>query len=109
MHRIIQTLIREDLDDEEKEVARHDVHLLLAAADPDRPDDIDAWPTYDDLLAHVGPSSIIACDEPDVRRLATNMGRFLGQKGDFESRGRVAAPGRRRMDRAVPRERPLTC
>ncbi|WP_218011108.1 FxSxx-COOH system tetratricopeptide repeat protein [Herbidospora mongoliensis] len=85
MHRIIQTLIREDLDDDEKSAARHDVHLLLGGADPDRPDDLEVWPIYDDLLAHVGPSSIIDCDDGDVRRLATNMGRFLMQKGDFQA------------------------
>ncbi|GAB1821232.1 FxSxx-COOH system tetratricopeptide repeat protein [Herbidospora sp. RD11066] len=85
MHRIIQTLIREDLGDEEKNAARHDVHLLLAAADPDRPDDIEVWPVYDDLLAHIGPSSIIECEERDVRRLVTNMGRFLLLKGDLRT------------------------
>ncbi|MEO3856577.1 FxSxx-COOH system tetratricopeptide repeat protein [Acrocarpospora sp. B8E8] len=85
MHRIIQALIREELNEKEQETARHDVHLLLAAADPDRPDDYEAWEDYDNLVAHVGPSAIIDCDDPDVRRLATNVGRFLFVKGDLKA------------------------
>ncbi|GAA0429960.1 hypothetical protein Acor_45570 [Acrocarpospora corrugata] len=85
MHRIIQALIKEGLSENERRVVRHDVHLLLAAADPDRPDDVDSWPEYDDLLPHINPSQIIECAEPDARRLVTNMARYLLVKGDLRA------------------------
>jgi hypothetical protein len=44
VHRLIQRLIRDEIDEEESAVIRHQVHLLLAAADPDEPDRIDHWP-----------------------------------------------------------------
>ena len=51
--------------------------MLLAAADPADPDDINNWQEYSGLLAHVGPSEIVRCRAPDVRRLAQNIVRYL--------------------------------
>ncbi|MEV5413736.1 FxSxx-COOH system tetratricopeptide repeat protein [Thermopolyspora sp. NPDC052614] len=85
MHRIIQTLIREDLAPEQRAVCRRDVHLLLAAADPDRPDDVEKWPEYDDLVAHVGPAAIVESEDPEVRRLAANVVRYLLVTGDLDA------------------------
>ena len=44
MHRIIQRLIRNELDSEDRFAMRHEVHLLLAASDPGDPDKKDNWP-----------------------------------------------------------------
>ncbi|WP_433246018.1 FxSxx-COOH system tetratricopeptide repeat protein [Streptosporangium sp. CA-135522] len=85
MHRIIQTLIRKNLSEEEQEVIRHDVHLLLEAAAPDVPDDVENWPKYAELVAHADPSALLSCHRADIRRLATNMVRYLFMTGDFAS------------------------
>ncbi|GIH27082.1 hypothetical protein Aph01nite_53920 [Acrocarpospora phusangensis] len=85
MHRIIQTLIKEGLSENEGKAVRHDVHLLLAAADPDRPDELDSWQAYEDLLPHIYPSQIIECTYQDARRLVTNMARYLLVKGDLKA------------------------
>ncbi|WP_063813173.1 FxSxx-COOH system tetratricopeptide repeat protein [Herbidospora daliensis] len=84
MHRITQRLIRDELPEETRRAARHDVHLLLGATDPDRPDDETSWPAYEQLLPHVIPAEIIECAEPDTRRLVTNMARYLLVKGDHK-------------------------
>ncbi|MBO3744752.1 tetratricopeptide repeat protein [Streptosporangiaceae bacterium NEAU-GS5] len=84
MHRITQKLIRDELSEETGLAVRHDVHLLLGAADPDRPDDGDVWPQYEQLLPHLTPSKIVECDDLDTRRLMTNMVRYLLVTGAFQ-------------------------
>ena len=83
VHRLIQRLIREDMDEEQRDSIRHEVHLLLAAADVDGPDDIDNWPRYEELLAHVRPSGVLTSPHPDVRRLVHNIVRYLFNIGDL--------------------------
>lgn len=83
VHRIIQKLIRDQLSAEKSTKIAHEVHLLLAAADPGDPDEFDNWSRYGDLLAHVDPSFVLECHEPEVRRLARNTVRYLYVAGDF--------------------------
>ena len=85
VHRLIQKLIRDDMDDRQAVFVRHEVHLLLAAADPDEPDDPDDWPRYDELLAHVVPSEVLSCEDSDARRLVRNMIRYLFNVGDLRT------------------------
>jgi tetratricopeptide (TPR) repeat protein len=85
VHRVIQRLIRDELDTDSSLRLKHEVHVLLAAADPGDPDDIANWQQYADLLAHVGPSEIVGCRAPDVRRLARNIVRYLYVTGNYGS------------------------
>jgi len=85
VHRIIQRLIRDEMDEQMRSKLRHDVHLLLAAADPGDPDAVENWPKYSDLLAHVGPSEVVACGTPEVRHLAQNIVRYLYITGNHSS------------------------
>ena len=82
VHRLIQKLIRDEMDDRQAEHVRHEVHLLLAAADPDEPNDLEDWPRYDELLAHVVPSEVLKCPDSDPRRLVRNIVRYLFNVGD---------------------------
>lgn len=56
---------------------------MLAAADPEDPDSLDNWPKYQELMAHVGPSSVAECTNVDVRRLVTNVRAYLYNIGDY--------------------------
>lgn len=85
VHRIIQRLIRDEIDEDTRFKLRHDVHLLLAAADPGDPDEVENWPKYSDLLAHVGPSEVVTCRTMEVRRLAQNIVRYLLITGNTSS------------------------
>lgn len=85
VHRLIQKLLRDELTAEESGEIRHEVHLLLAAADPGDPDEFANWLKYADLLAHAGPSLVLECREPDGRRLARNLVRWLYVVGDFST------------------------
>jgi hypothetical protein len=64
------------------ERSRHDVHLLLAAADPLDPEDPANWRNYDQLHGHMAESQAYACDDESVRSLAVNLARYLTVVGD---------------------------
>jgi hypothetical protein len=84
VHRLVQRLIQDELAPADGDRIRHEVHLLLAAADPDDPDDPDSWPTYQELLAHAVPAEVIRSTDPDVRRLTRNLARYLYQFGNYK-------------------------
>lgn len=83
VHRLIQRLIREDMDEEQRGSIRHEVHLLLAAADVDDPDETENWPKYEELLAHIRPSGVLKSTDGDARRLVRNVVRYLFNIGDL--------------------------
>jgi tetratricopeptide (TPR) repeat protein len=83
VHRLIQKLIRDDMEAEEARRIRHEVHLLLAAADPDEPDEVETWPRYDALLAHLAPSEAVECRDEQGRRLVRNVVRYLFNVGEL--------------------------
>lgn len=93
VHRLIQKLIRDEIPDDQADTMRHEVHLLLAAAAPDEPDDPDNWPRYDELLAHVVPSELVLCEEVEGRELVRNVVRYLfniGDRGTCDDLSRLA-------------------
>lgn len=85
VHRLIQKLIRDEMNNRERESIQHEVHLLLAAADPEDPYDLDDWLRYDELLAHVVHAEVVASSNRDVRRLVLNTIRYLFNVGDLRT------------------------
>lgn len=85
VHRLVQALLRDELNAQESRSFRHEVHLLLAAAAPDEPDDNTAWPRYSELLGHVTPARVAQSQEPQVRRFVLDVVRYLYSSGDFKS------------------------
>ena len=85
VHRLIQALLRDDLDEEQRARFRHEVHLLLAGTAPTDPNDEAKWPIYAELVAHVLPSGMPECQAPASRRLGLAMIRYLYLRGDFAS------------------------
>jgi tetratricopeptide (TPR) repeat protein len=85
VHRLIQALLRDDLDAEQRARFRHEVHLLLAGTAPTDPNDEAKWPVYAELVAHVLPSGMPECQAPASRRLGLAMIRYLYLRGDFAS------------------------
>jgi hypothetical protein len=83
VHRLIQKLLRDELAEEEAGKIRHEVHLLLAAADPGDPENPDNWPDYHELLAHLEPSQLPECPDQDARRLVKNIIDYLYYIGDW--------------------------
>jgi tetratricopeptide (TPR) repeat protein len=85
VHRLIQALVRDDLDEKAHSVVRHEVHLLLAAAAPAEPDNSANWQTFNELLPHVSPSGCAACENENVRKFARNMARSLFVSGEYDA------------------------
>jgi tetratricopeptide (TPR) repeat protein len=65
--------------------SRHDVHLLLAAADPRTPDDPTSWQGYETLHGHAVASGTVACQQELVREFVVNLARYLAAAGDPRS------------------------
>lgn len=85
VHRITRCVVRDLVAKAgvaDEEWARHDVHLLLAAADPLAPDDPATWRSYAELSGHAAEAGVLACSREMVRKFVINLVRFLNAAGD---------------------------
>jgi tetratricopeptide (TPR) repeat protein len=87
VHRLIQALLRDELDDEQQADYRDQVHLILAAAAPKNAADDRQWSQYRELLPHLTSEStgLALSSKPAVREFALNMMRYLYLSGDLSS------------------------
>jgi hypothetical protein len=67
------------------ERSRHDVHLLLAAADPLDPDDPSNWRSYEELHGHAAQAVTEACPDSPVREFVVNLARSRITAGEPRS------------------------
>lgn len=81
VHQVTRRIVRA-MEAAHAERSRHDVHLLMAAADTLRPDDPCDCRAYEELRAHASQSDAEACPEESVRRLVVNLARSLTSAGD---------------------------
>lgn len=84
VHRLVQALLRDDIDPEAQAQFRHQVHMLLAAAAPPDADNTRTWPRYAELVAHIIPARVADSKDPEVRKLALNVVRYLYMSGNFK-------------------------
>ncbi|WP_281252521.1 FxSxx-COOH system tetratricopeptide repeat protein [Lentzea kentuckyensis] len=84
MHRLVQMVLINQMSENERETMRHAAHLILAANDPNAPDDSDFWSKYAELHTHVIKSNAIESEDQSVRDLAYNLVRFLYFWGEHE-------------------------
>jgi NB-ARC domain-containing protein/tetratricopeptide repeat protein len=85
MHRVTRCVVRDLIARSgaaEEERVKHDVHLLLAAADPLTPGDPATWRSYEELRGHVDASRIVTCPQELVRKFVVNLVRYLNAAGD---------------------------
>jgi tetratricopeptide (TPR) repeat protein len=87
VHRLIQALLRDELNAEQQAGYRNEAHLILAGAAPDDPDNAQNWSRFKDLLPHVNAESteLLKSRDPAVRDLALSTMRYLDQSGDYTS------------------------
>ncbi|MFC4053455.1 FxSxx-COOH system tetratricopeptide repeat protein [Actinomadura syzygii] len=84
VHRLIQALLRDELSPADQARFRSEVHMLLVAAMP--PEDAESsvsWRRYSELTLHVEPAAVARSQDPDVRKFAINIVRYLRQSGDY--------------------------
>ncbi|MFC3502221.1 FxSxx-COOH system tetratricopeptide repeat protein [Micromonospora krabiensis] len=84
IHRLLHTVVRSRMSDEELAEARHQVHLLLAAVARtlDEVDVQSEWRRYRTLWPHVEVSGGATCANPDIRDLLVNQVRYFFLRGN---------------------------
>ncbi|GIH23141.1 hypothetical protein Aph01nite_14510 [Acrocarpospora phusangensis] len=100
VHRLVQAVLRDRMDDDERERTVHDVHRILLGARPREGDTDDArnWPRYDEIWPHLAPSNADSCDEEETRQLLIDRVRYLWKRGEFD---RALALGQRLEERWI--------
>ncbi|MFF3888783.1 FxSxx-COOH system tetratricopeptide repeat protein [Streptomyces sp. NPDC001914] len=93
VHRLVQAVIRSQLDEEERREARHVVHTVLAGCRPDGDEPIDdpeTWPRFAVIWPHLAASRARDCSEAGTRRLFIDRVRYLWKRGDFSGAHELA-------------------
>ncbi|GAA2377290.1 hypothetical protein GCM10010404_36790 [Nonomuraea africana] len=86
VHRLVQAVIRSQMDDEAQTKACHDVHTVLVGARPRQGDvdDPENWPRYSLIWPHLSPSRAAECGDEDTRQLLIDSVRYSWKRGNFE-------------------------
>jgi hypothetical protein len=82
LHRLVQLVLRNKLGPDDQERVRHTAHLLLANRDPKKPDAVEYWPRYAEMLPHIRAVDARDCTDRWVRRMAINAVNYLFAFGD---------------------------
>ncbi|MDN3353813.1 FxSxx-COOH system tetratricopeptide repeat protein [Actinomadura sp. DC4] len=84
VHRLVQALLREGLEEADHQLFRREVQTLLAKNAPKDPDNESRWSRFNELMAHVLPARVAESSDPEVRDFALNMVRYLYLAGNRE-------------------------
>ncbi|MFE9093703.1 FxSxx-COOH system tetratricopeptide repeat protein [Streptomyces sp. NPDC007264] len=90
LHRMVHQAVRDDMPEEEREVFAAAVRRALAAADPRRPSDPDAWPRYAEIVPHLEYAGVLGSADPAVHPLLLNCLRHLYLSGEYGTGVRFA-------------------
>ncbi|SIO90303.1 putative ATP /GTP-binding protein [Nocardiopsis sp. JB363] len=85
VHRLIQALVREELDPQTQEEIRVEVWSLISAAAPRNFTDPSSQARYLELLSHMRPARVAESAIPEVREFGLNMLDFLYTSGNYET------------------------
>ncbi|MEV0681472.1 FxSxx-COOH system tetratricopeptide repeat protein [Actinosynnema sp. NPDC050436] len=94
LHRLVQTVLKNKLNQSEQDEMRHAVHVLLVNGDPGDPDAAANWPRYAELLPHALVSRAVESKDKWVRVLVINLVRYLLRTGDFGAARDLAGQAR---------------
>ncbi|WP_308250850.1 FxSxx-COOH system tetratricopeptide repeat protein [Nonomuraea rhizosphaerae] len=82
VHRLIQALVRDELEPVERASHLADVHRLLTGLQLGNPDESVNWSRYGGVLGHVVPSRLQESYDPKVRDFALSLARYLYMSSD---------------------------
>ncbi|MET0135306.1 MAG: FxSxx-COOH system tetratricopeptide repeat protein [Kibdelosporangium sp.] len=82
LHRVVQLVLRNQMDPRQRRAIRHAAHLLLANDDVNDPVSTRHWQRYKDLLSHAHQSDLVECRATRSRDLVLNLITFLYRWGD---------------------------
>jgi TIR domain/Tetratricopeptide repeat len=90
IHRLVQTVVRQQVAPDRQQATSQQVVALLAAAAPTDPDDSASWPVYARLAPHILATVSLADFLPAGRPLILGITRYLHAHGDSHA-GRAVA------------------
>ncbi|MFE5208996.1 FxSxx-COOH system tetratricopeptide repeat protein [Streptomyces sp. NPDC056600] len=90
MHRLMQTVVGGNLDDETRTLLRNAAHVLLANAKPGSPSSSDQWPAYQQLLPHILASGAVHSPDRWVRELVNETVLYLYYWGAHDTGATMA-------------------
>ncbi len=91
IHRLVQRLLRADLEPEQTQVYEREAQMLLAAASGLQPEDEANWGVFSRFVPHLDPVGAATTTNGRLRDLALNVVRYLYLIGDTESARTFAA------------------
>jgi DNA-binding SARP family transcriptional activator len=89
LHRLVQAVIRQQLDASQQQATTDRVLALLAAAHPGNPNDPANGIAYAELAPHVLATSALGDDRADNRRLMLSTVEYLNTRGDSQPSRRI--------------------
>jgi DNA-binding SARP family transcriptional activator len=99
LHRLVQTVIRHQLETDRQQATAERVVALLAAAHPGDPDDPARWPAYAAFAPHVLATAPLGDHSPAGRRLVLDTIRHLQVHGDSSGSHAARAVAEQLLDR----------
>ncbi|MFI9598759.1 FxSxx-COOH system tetratricopeptide repeat protein [Streptomyces sp. NPDC052043] len=108
MHRLVQAVLFNQMSVQEQEDTYHLTHVLLAAADPQEPDDDANWRRYAELRPHIRPTRAFECEHREVRDLVINEVRYLYLLGDYTGGTQLAELAREEWQQRLGEDHPQT-
>ncbi|MFD0520096.1 FxSxx-COOH system tetratricopeptide repeat protein [Paractinoplanes durhamensis] len=83
IHRVVQSVVRARMTEDELAVARRQVHQVLAKSRPDgEVEDQKHWPRFRQLWPHLDASDAVQSDDESVRQLIIDRVRYYYVQGD---------------------------
>jgi tetratricopeptide (TPR) repeat protein len=82
LHRLVRTVVLDQLTAEQRGDREHAAHLLLAAGNPGNPSATAQWPRFHALLPHVLASDLVGCEDEWARQLVLDVIGFSYYWGD---------------------------
>ncbi|MEV0082290.1 FxSxx-COOH system tetratricopeptide repeat protein [Saccharopolyspora sp. NPDC050642] len=85
LHRLVQSVIRDQLSADRRKALRASAEALLAEVDPGSTEDPVAWPEWARLLPHLVETDPATTDSERLRSLACSAVLYLLRRGDVTS------------------------
>ncbi|XVV17495.1 FxSxx-COOH system tetratricopeptide repeat protein [Actinoplanes sp. CA-131856] len=100
LHRLLQQVVRRRMTPDEQRTARHEAHLVLAAARPrGEVDDPATWPAFGHIWPHLAATRAVDCGDAPVRQLIIDRLRYVWLSGGFDDGRRMGEEYARRWER----------
>ncbi|MEV4350264.1 FxSxx-COOH system tetratricopeptide repeat protein [Actinoplanes sp. NPDC049596] len=90
VHRLMQLVLRDGLEEENRTRSLANVQRMLAFANPGDPDEQQAWAMHAEIGPHIVTADLINAEFAESRQVVIDQMRYLYLVGDYENSRRLA-------------------